>query len=171
MRLVTLTTALTLVSGLAQAGDWSGSHVDTDVGAVDPVSGPTLSSGEGSARYGVQGGPIIFGRQISDAEIGSGRFDLHQPTRGLQLGDVGRLNFQADRDIAPGLATAIADGSDEGAAQTLEIGVIYGLGRSTSVGTHLRLGGEALRQVFDDLAGKDQTPQSGNFSVRVSFRF
>lgn len=186
MRLMIMTTALTFISGLALAGDTSGSTVGVQIGAVNPTFGSGTSAG--SARYGVRGAfDIVMGRLELGPDSGPesgpesgvsaefGRSDLRPGRGGVATDGAGQLKFQTGhgfgRQFDSERVYETVGGADGIPGKTRETGVTFGLGLSTAIGDHLRLGGRALHVVFDDIVGRGTELERDSFSVRVSFRF
>jgi len=168
MRLITLISAIAVLAGPADAGDWNGPYVGGQAGIRTSAASPD----GGEASYGVFGGyDIDFGRVVLGGEIEYQRLDLTQTASGVALNSVERLKLRAGGDFGAGMAYAIIGGVNGDTSLGRETGVVYGVGLQTAVNDRLHISGEALRQVIDDFAGSGSDLQSESFNVRVLFRF
>jgi len=168
VRILISAVAIASVAGALQAGDWTGAYGGVQAGQRSSEAGID----GGRSEYGLHGGyDIDYGGLVLGGELEVVRMQLVQSGGGAGIDTVGRLKFRAGHDFGQAMGYAILGGAHGDAASGRETGVVYGLGLLATVGDHLTLGGEALRQVFDNFAGSGSDVETDSFNVRVSFRF
>lgn len=165
MRILISVVAIASLAGALQAGDWTGAYGGLSAGQQSRQSG---TDGR-HAEYGLHGGYAVdYGDLVLGGEL---EFVQMQLVSSGGSGTVGRLKFRAGHDFGPAMGYAVLGGAHGETPTGGESGVVYGLGLMAAFGDHLTLGGEALRQVFDDVAGGGADLTTDSFTVRVSFRF
>lgn len=161
------------VVAAAPNGDWSGGWVGGQVGFGDASAGALDGDG---AIYGLRGGyDWDFGQWVLGAGLDWDKADIDLGTAGDNLDSIARLGLRAGYDmgrtlvyVRGGVAQAKAD---LGGVSRDDTGWFAGVGAEYALNDRWTVGGEVLRNQFDDFDNAGTDLDATTAALTVGFRF
>ncbi|MDQ2065568.1 outer membrane beta-barrel protein [Xinfangfangia sp. CPCC 101601] len=160
---------------VAYGADWSGAYVGGQLGYADAGSNTTGLEGNGGT-YGVHGGyRWDMGNAVVGVEADWDKTDIDLDAAGSSLDSIARLKLIGGYDMGQTLvyATAGAAKAKGNLAGTdfSENGWSLGAGLTYAVNDQWTVGGEVLKNQFDDVDGAGTDLDATTATLRVGFKF
>lgn len=161
------------VVAAAPNGDWTGGWIGGQVGFGDASAGALDGDG---AIYGLRGGyDWDFGQWVLGAGLDWDKADIDLGTAGDNLDSIARLGLRAGYDmgrtlvyVRGGVAQAKAD---LGGVSRDDTGWFAGVGAEYALNNRWTVGGEVLRNQFDDFDNTGTELDATTAALTVGFRF
>ncbi len=155
------------------SADWTGGWAGVRLGYGDASAGANDGSG---ATYGIAGGyDWDFGRWVAGAGLSWDKTDIDLGGAGDSLDSVTRLGFRVGTDLGRTFVYATAGAArasaDIGGAGLDDNGWYGGLGADYAINDRWTVGGEILRDQFDNFGGSGTDIDATTASVNLGLRF
>ena len=158
---------------VAASGDWTGAYVGAHLGYGDASAG--AADGDG-ALYGVQAGyDWDLGSWVVGGALDYSKTDIDLGTAGDNLDSIARLKLRGGYDFGRTLVYATGGAARAkatvGGISDSDNGWFAGLGAEYALNDRWTLGGEVVKNQFDDFAGSGTDLDATSAALTVGFRF